>query len=322
MEEGRNILRQMIPKADVLIENYRPGVMGKWDLDYAAARRLNPGIIYASVSGYGHTGPYIKKASYDIVAQAMSGIMSITGAEGGHPTRVGTSIGDIVPGMFCLIGILMALHHRSKTGEGQHIDIAMMDSLFAILENAVMRYQASGEVPGPIGNRHPHVTPFDSFRTKDGHIVIGAGNHSLFKKLCHLLDRSELIADARFADYHSRHSHHKELKEILDQCFSRWSMADALSALESAGIPCAPINTIDNLMENPQIHARKMLVEVEHPVAGKMKLPGTPIKMSETPGNVGTPAPMLGEHTDYVLRKFTGLTDDEIRLLRHKGVVR
>jgi len=248
--------------------------------------------------------------------------MSITGQEGGTPTRVGTSVGDIVPGLFSVIGIMMALYNRTFTGQGQYLDISMMDSLVAILENAIMRYQVTKEVPGPIGNRHPHITPFDSFTVRDGYIVIGAGNPSLFEKLCNILGLPELYRDERFSETHIRHQNHNELKEILNQGFSKRSMADALAKLEEAGIPCAPINTIDRLMTDPQIKAREMLVEVDHPAAGKIMLSGIPIKMSGTPGAIEAPAPMLGQHTDSVLQKFIGLQDNQIQSLRAKGVIK
>jgi CoA:oxalate CoA-transferase len=321
VQEGRALLKEMIKKADVLVENYRPGTMDKWGLGYEDVKSLNPGLIYASVSGFGHSGPYMKLPAYDIVVQGMSGIMSITGQRDGVPTRVGTSIGDIVPGLFTTVGIMMALYYRSLTGEGQRLDVAMFDSLVAILENAIARYQVQKEVPGPIGNRHPAITPFDSFSTKDGYIIVAAGNPKLFEQLCTLLGMPELLTDERFSEYASRHQHEKELKPILDQAFSRYTQAEALAMLGKAGIPCAPINTVDRVMKDPQIKAREMIVEIEHPIAGMLKLAGIPIKLSLTPGAVERPAPILGQHTDKILKEFLGKTQEQIDELRRLNVL-
>ena len=320
-EEGRELLKKLIAKADVLVENYRPGTMDKWGLGYEDTKRLNPALIYASVSGFGHSGPSMKLPAYDITIQGMSGLMSITGQQDGPPTRVGTSIGDIVPGLFATIGIMTALYHRSLTGEGQRLDIAMLDSLVAILENAIARYQVNQEVPRPIGNRHPAITPFDSFSTQDGYIIVAAGNPKLFEKLCNLLGLPELLSDERFSQYAPRHQHEKELKPILDRVFSRYTQTEALDMLAKAGIPCAPVNSIDQVLANPQVKARDMIVEVEHPIAGILKLAGIPIKMSLTPGAIEKPAPTLGQHTEEVLGSFLGLSWEQIEDLQRRGVV-
>jgi CoA:oxalate CoA-transferase len=320
-EEGRALLKELIKRADILVENYRPGTMKKWGLGYEDVRNLNPKLIYASISGFGQSGPYMKLPAYDIVVQGMSGIMSITGQQDGPPTRVGTSIGDIVPGLFTMIGIMMALYHRTFTGEGQRLDIAMLDSLVAILENAIARYQVQKEVPKPIGNRHPAITPFDSFSTKDGYIIVAAGNPKLFEQLCTLLGLPGLVEDERFSEYASRHQHEKELKPILDMAFSRYTQAQALAMLEKAGIPCGPINTIDRIMKDPQVTDRDMMVDMEHPIAGMLKLAGIPIKMSLTPGAVERPSPILGQHTDQILREFLGKTKAEIDELRRMNVL-
>lgn len=319
--EGQQLLKQMVKKADVLIENYRPGTMDKWGLSYDEMKNINPRLIYTSVSGFGHSGPYMKSPAYDIVIQGMSGIMSITGQQDGPPTRVGTSIGDIVPGLFATVGIMMALYSRTFTGEGQRLDIAMFDSLVAILENALVRYQATKEVPAPMGNRHPAITPFDSFSTKNGYIIVAAGNPKLFEKLCEVLQMPELLSDPRFCEPHVRHQNQKVLKPILEQAFSSYNQAQAQELLGSAGIPCAPINTIDQIMADPQVAARDMLIDVEHPIAGILKLAGIPIKMSLTPGAVQAPAPLLGQHTQDVLANFLGLTEVQIDGLRQRKVI-
>jgi CoA:oxalate CoA-transferase len=311
----------MMKKADILIENYRPGTMDKWGLGYEEIKKINPRLIYTSISGYGHSGPYMKEPAYDIVIQGMSGVMSITGQQDGVPTRVGTSIGDIVPGLFTTVGIMMALYSRTFTGEGQRLDVAMFDSLVAILENALIRYQAENVVPMPIGNRHPAITPFDSFSTKDGYIIVAAGNPKLFEKLCEILQIPELLTDPRFNNPQVRHQNQKELKPILEQAFSSYSRAEAQALLGQAGIPCSPINSIDQVVADPQVAARDMLVDVEHPVAGLLKLAGIPIKMSLTPGEIKAPAPLLGQHTEEVLTGLLGLTKDQIDGLRARKVI-
>jgi CoA:oxalate CoA-transferase len=319
--EGRALLKEMLAKADILVENFRPGTMDKWGLGYEEVRKINPRLIYTSVSGFGHSGPYMKLPAYDIVVQGLSGLMSITGPEGGSPTRVGTSVGDIVPALFTTIGIMMALFHRSLSGEGQRLDIAMLDGLVAILENAIARYQVNQEVPKPIGNRHPSITPFDSLAVKDGHIIIAAGNPKLFEDLCHLLDIPELAMDPRFKEYADRHQNEKQLKPILEKALAPYTQTEALARLGQAGIPCAPINSIDRVITDPQVLARRMIVEVEHPIAGMLKLAGIPIKMSATPGKIDEPAPILGQHTEQVLKDFLGKTGEEIEELRRKKVI-
>jgi len=319
--EGRNLLKELMAGADILVENYRPGTMEKWGLDYEKVRALNPRLIYASVSGFGQGGPYAKLPAYDIVVQGLSGLMSITGPEGGAPTRVGTSIGDIVPALFTTIGIMMALFHRSLSGEGQRLDIAMLDGLVAILENAIARYQVNQEIPEPIGNRHPSITPFDSFVVRDGHIIVAVGNSKLFEDLCRVLEIPEVAKDIRFKENVDRHENEKQLKSLLEQALSGYTQAEALTRLGQAGIPCAPINTIDRVVEDPQVLARQMVVEMEHPIAGILKLAGIPIKMSGTPGSIKKPAPILGQDTEQVLKELLGKTQEDIEGLRRNHII-
>lgn len=319
--EGRDLLKEMIVRADILVENYRPGTMDKWGLSYEEVRKINPRLIYTSISGFGHSGPYMKLPAYDIVVQGMSGLMSITGQEGGPPTRVGTSVGDLVPALLATVGILMALFSRTFSGEGQRLDIAMLDGLVAILENAIARTQVSGEVPKPIGSRHPSITPFDAFAVKDGYIIVAAGNPKLFEDLCRILNRPELALDPRFKEYADRHKNEKELKPLLEQALAGYSRTEALALLSRAGIPCAPINTVDQVMADPQVQARDMIVEVEHPVAGILKLAGIPIKMSATPGIIKDPAPTLGQHTEQILKEFLNKTEADIAALRRAKAI-
>lgn len=311
-QEERDLFKEMVKHADVVVENYRPGTMEKFGLGYDQLKEINPKLIYAACSGFGHTGPYRDKPAYDIIVQAMGGIMSITGPENGDPTRVGASVGDIIAGMFTAYGIMMALFHRERTGEGQKIDVGMLDCQVAILENAIARYVTSGIVPRPLGNRHPSITPFSSFTAKDGYIIVGAGNDRLWERLCNILGCPDLIKDERFDTNARRTANVKELTTILNEIFKEKTIAEWLTALEEAGLPCAPINTIDKIVNDPHIQAREMIVEVEHPVAGKLKMPGVPIKMSATPGSVEFPAPLLGQHTYEIIREVLGWDDTKI----------
>jgi len=305
-QEECDVFREMVKHADVVVENYRPGTMEKFGLGYDELKAINPKIIYAACSGFGHSGPYQYKPAYDIIVQAMGGIMSITGPEGGEPTRVGASVGDIIAGMFTAYGVMMALYHREKTGEGQKVDVGMLDCQVAVLENAIARYVTSGSVPVPLGNRHPSITPFSAFTAKDGHIIVGAGNERLWIKLCNILGKPELLTDPRFDTNSNRTVHVKELSAILNEVFIGKTINEWMDVLETAELPCAPINTVEKIINDPQIKARNMIVEVEHPVAGHLKMAGLPVKMSLTPGAVERPAPLLGQHTAELLKEILG----------------
>jgi len=318
--EGKEILKKLVAKADVLVENYRPGTMEKLGLGYDELKSINPGLIYASCSGYGHSGPWSQKPAYDIIIQATGGIMSITGQEGGEPTRVGASIGDITAGLFTAIGILEALYYREKTGEGQKVDVAMMDCQVAILENAIAQYFASGKSPVPIGNRHPTITPFEAFATKTNHIVIAAGNDSLWEKLCRAIGREQLINDPRFATNYDRTKNHSELKPLLQEAFLTKSCDEWIAVLEETGIPCGAINSVEDVIKHPQVCAREMIASVNHPTAGKVNMAGVPIKMSKTPGSIFSPPPLLGQHTREVLQDI-GYSDEAIEELKLNNIV-
>lgn len=314
-EQERELFKELVKHADVVVENYRPGTMEKFGLGYEELKQINPTIIYAACSGFGHTGPYRDKPAYDIIVQAMGGIMSITGPENGDPTRVGASVGDVMAGMFTAYGVMMALFHRQRTGEGQKVDVGMLDCQVAVLENAIARYVTSGVVPGPLGNRHPSITPFSSFTAQDGYIIVGAGNDRLWEKLCSILGRPDLVKDERFDTNSHRTNNAKELGGILNEIFKQKTIADWLTVLENAGLPCAPINTIDRIVNDPHVQAREMIVEVEHPVAGKLKMPGVPVKLSATPGSVDFPAPMLGQHTNEIIKEILGWDEEKITRL-------
>jgi CoA:oxalate CoA-transferase len=319
--KAQELFKKMVKKVDVVLENYRPGTMEKFGLGYEEIKKINPNIIYTACSGFGHTGPYSKKPAYDVIVQGMGGIMSITGQENGEPTRVGASVGDLTAGLFAVIGTLTALYNREKTGVGQKVDVAMLDCQVAILENAISRYLVNGVAPGPIGNRHPSITPFEAFKAKDGYVIIAVGNDRLWKKFCDLINRPELIEDERFVSNAKRTENQKQLKAILDTIFPDKTVDEWLEAIDGAGIPCGPINTVDRVMKDPQVLARDMIVEVDHPVAGKFKMPGLPIKLSETPGAVESPAPLLGQHTEELLHELLGLSKEEVAKLKEEGAL-
>ena len=314
------IIKRMIPKMDVVVENFRPGVMEKLGLGYEVLKELNPGLIYASSSGFGHTGPYSQLPAYDLILQGMGGIMSITGPDSEHPTKVGSSIADIFAGTFCAIGILAALHHREKTGEGQEVDVSMLDSQVAILENAVARYFVTGESPVPIGNRHPSIAPFATFHTTDGFINIAVGNDAIWKRFCELVGRPELVEDSRFSTNGARNDNWQELEPILQEILSKDSTEGWIERLRKAAVPCGPINNIEQVVNDPQVRHRQMIVEVEHPVAGKFKMPGCPLKLSATPAEEFSPAPVLGADLESVLSEYAGLSAEEIEDLKKRGV--
>lgn len=319
--KGKELFLRLVARADVVLENYRATTMERLGLGYEVLREANPRVVYASVSGFGHTGPYADRPCYDIVAQAMGGLMGITGHPGGPPTRVGASIGDITAALFAASGILAALYDRERTGAGQAVDVAMLDCQVAILENAVARYTVSGEIPGRLGNRHPSISPFSSFATRDGDVILAAGNDALWSRFCDLVGRPELAADERFATNPQRVANWAELEPLLAEVFAGRTTDEWVAALGGAGIPCGPINTVDRVVSDPQIRARKMIVTTDHPKAGKVAMAGSPIKLSAAPDEPPDPAPTLGEHTREVLRKYLGLSDGEVEALAAEGVI-
>lgn len=325
-QRGREIFLQLVKQCDVVVENFRPGTMQKLGLDYDTLKAVSPSLIYAACSGFGQTGPSAQQGAYDMIIQGMGGIMSITGEppspdEKRAPVRVGTSISDITAALFTTIGILSALHHRHQTGRGQLVDVAMLDSLVAVLENAVVRYFATGEVPQPLGSRHPAITPFEAFASADGYVIIAIGNDTLWEKFCEHVGRRELISDARFRTNADRTANHSELFPVLSEILRQRTTDAWIDALEKIGVPCGPINAMDKVVNHPQVQAREMITQVVHQITGAVEVPGIPIKLSETPGSVYAPAPSLGEHTIAVLTELLGMRLDEVERLRQEGVV-
>ncbi|MDA0841207.1 MAG: CaiB/BaiF CoA-transferase family protein [Planctomycetota bacterium] len=320
-DEGKEILKDLVRDADILTENYRPGAMKRLGLDYEVLKEINPGLIYAATSGFGQTGPLSPLGAYDMIIQAMGGLISITGEPGRPPVRVGTSIGDLSSALFTVIGILSALHHRERTGEGQFVDIAMLDCQAALLENAVARYAVTGEIPQPLGSRHPSITPFQIFKSKDGYLVLAIGNDATWKKFCDHVGRPDLVTDLRFATNPGRTDNQPELELILNGIFQKKNTIDWLDSLESVGIPSGPIQNVEQVIQHPQIQAREMMIEVTHPVAGPTLMPASPIKLSETPARVERPSPGLGEHNESVLRELLGMSEERIAALKKSGVL-
>jgi CoA:oxalate CoA-transferase len=279
-EGDRDIFERLLQRADVLVENFRPGAMARLGYAWEALHERYPRLVMASTSGFGQTGPYAQRPAYDIVAQGMGGIMSLTGQPGGPPTRVGTSLGDITAALFTAVGIEAALLERERSGCGMYVDVAMLDSQVAILENAIARYTATGEVPGPLGSRHPSITPFEALATRDGYVIIAAGNDALFAKLCHALGCPELARAPRFASNDLRTRNHAALKLALEAALAARSTAEWLALLSEAGVPCAPIQNVQQVLEDPQVAARNMVVTVEGGTDGATRASGNPIKLS------------------------------------------
>ena len=301
----KRILEALLDRADVLVENYRPGVMEKLGLGWEALHRSHPRLVYAAVSGFGHTGPYAQRPAYDMVVQAMGGVMSLTGHPGGPPTRVGTSVGDLTAGLFTAVGICSALLHRERGGEGQKIDVAMLDCQVAILENAIARYFATGEIPRPLGARHPSIVPFEAYATADGHVVVAAGNNQLFARLAEGLGRPDMAKDPRYLDNEARSRNVENLKRDMEAMLSGETTAHWLALLGAAGVPCAPINDVAQVLSDPQVLARNMVVSSEDPEAGPISMAGNPIKLSAfaDPSERGA-VPRLDEHRVKILQEL------------------
>jgi crotonobetainyl-CoA:carnitine CoA-transferase CaiB-like acyl-CoA transferase len=319
---GKEIFLEMVKKADIVVENYRPGTMEKLGLGYEELKQINPRIVYGAVSGFGHYGPYKDRAGYDIIGQAMSGLMSTTGWPGGEPTRTGTAMSDILAGLSVAIGLLAALRHRDVTGYGQKVDVSLVDSTVASMEIINQIYLVEGRLPQRIGNRYESTYPYDSFKAKDGSLVIGAANDKLWQKLCAIMGQPDLGEKAEFDTNWKRVQRHEEVKILVEAWTITKPVKEIVEALLAAGIPAAPINNIEQVVNDPHIAgAREMFVEVDHPKAGKMKITGSHIKLSETKPCIKTPAPLLGQHNDEVYKDFLGLSADEIAAMKQEGLL-
>ena len=319
--EGKEIFKEMVKKADIVVENYRPGVMDKLGLGYDVLKEINPRVIYAAVSGFGCYGPYHTRPGYDILGQAMGGMMSITGAKGGEPTRAGSALGDMLGGLNVTIGILAAVNARTITGQGQRVDVSLMDSVIAATENTALKYLESGQLPPRMGNRYAAVSPYDGFRCKDGTVIIAAGNQKLYEKLCNeILNRPDMITDPRFTDMPGRLEHQDAIQEVIEGVLKDYTMEEATELLLSKGIPAGPILDISQILADPHVKEREMFIETEHPTLGKITVNGCAIKLMDTKPCVRTPAPALGQHNREVYKELLGMSEVEYVQLKDKQV--
>jgi CoA:oxalate CoA-transferase len=302
---GRDIFERLLDKADALVENFRPGTMEKLGYGWERLHQRYPRLVYAAASGFGHSGPYSHYPAYDMVVQGLGGIMSITGHPGMPLTRVGTSVGDLAGGLYTAVALNAALLHRERTGEASKVDVALFDCQLALLENAIMRYTTTGEIPGPMGARHPSITPFEAFATCDGHLIIAAGNDGLFIKLAHALDRADLAENQLFKTNALRNEHQEALRAEIESVLRGKETNHWIAVLEKAGVPCGPVNNIAQALAHPQTAARNMLINVDDPVTGPLELAGNPMKLSGFADPSTRPAaPDLDADRDHILREL------------------
>lgn len=320
-EQGQEILRELIRQSDILVENFRVDTLEKWGLGYDVLQEIHPGLIYCTITGYGYTGPYRHLPGYDFIIQAQGGEMSITGPQEGEPYKVGVAIADITAGLFACNAILAALFENQRSGRGQRIDISLLDSQLAWLANVGSNYLVSGEKPLRYGNAHPNIVPYQTFRARDGYFALGIGNDSQWQQFCLKAGRVEWAGDPRFITNSDRVTNRDALIPLLEELFLQHEIEHWLSILGSLGVPCGPINSIEQVMEDPQVHAREMVIKVEHPVAGAIKMVASPLKISTTPPTVRLPPPMLGEHSAQILDELLGMDDLSIAELHSTGVI-
>ena len=321
--DGQQALKDIAAECDVLVENFVPGTMANFGLSYDDLQAVNPRLVYCSISGFGQTGPYAQRPALDIIVQAMGGIMSITGEPGGGPVRPGSSLGDIIAGLFATTAILAAVQERERSGQGQYIDVSMLECQLAILEAAVGRYVATGHIPGPIGTRHPSFTPFQAFKTADDWIVVAivGGVNDQWPLFCAAIGRVDLIDDVRYVDGYHRTLNYVELLPELEEAFLKKPAAQWLRELERLGIACGPVNRIDQVLADPQVQERGAMVDVPHKRVGNIPVVNSPLRFSRTPVASLGPAPDLGEHNETVLQGLTGYTPDQVERLRADGVI-
>ena len=314
---GQRAVRELAKKAEVLVENHRVGGLARYGLDYQSLTVLNPGLVYCSITGFGQTGPYRNRPGYDFMIQGLGGLMSVTGERddlpGGGPQKVGVAVSDLMTGMYATTGILAALMHRRETGQGQHVDMALLDTQVAMLANLNMNYLVSGRVPGRMGNAHQNIVPYQTFATSDGHIILAVGNDGQFENFCCAAGMPELAADPRFRRNSDRVSNRTVLVPMLETILAKRTSADWLAALEAAGIPAGPINRLDQVFADPQVAARGLKVPMPHPVAPDLSVVGSPLRLSETPVSYRRPPPLLGADTHDVLAGLLGWPDELIQ---------
>ncbi len=319
-EQGISIVRRMLESADVMIHNFRPGVVDRMGLAYDDVSVINPAIVYCTVSGFGTTGPYSSRAGFDLVAQGMSGLMSINGFPGAPPAKIGVPMADLNTGMFCAYGILTAYINRLVTGKGQHVDASLIESGIAYTLYESATYFATGEVAGPLGSAHRMIAPYQAFATQDGYINIGAANQNNWERMCRAVGREDLLDDERFSSNPQRMVNISALTPIMEDTFRTQTTSHWVEILENAGVPCGPIYNIEQVYADPHVQSRDMSVALEHPKAGGIRNIGVAVKLSDTPGSVRTPAPLLGQHSDEVLAQF-GYEESDIAAFRDGGVL-
>ena len=319
--EGQALIRRMAQHCDVFLENFKVGDLARHGLDFASMRDLNPRLVYCSITGYGQSGPYSDRPGYDPIAQAVGGLMSVTGERDGRPQRVGVAVVDVLTATYAVIGILAALRHRDVTGQGQHLDMALLDVQMASMINLAQAYLSAGVVAGRNGNEHPSVVPSQSFACQDGMLMLAAGNDGQFRRLCHAVERADLARDPRFATNEERVRNREELTALLDGLFAQRPVAFWAERLAQAGVPCGPINDIAQAFGDPQVTHRGAKVRLQHPLAGTLDLVANPVRLSETPASYELPPPLLGQHTEEVLQGVLGMAPGEITVLRTAGVL-
>ncbi len=323
--EGQAVVRELAKVSDVLIENYKFGDLARYGLGYADLKALNPRLIYCSVTGFGQTGPYREHPGYDFMIQGMGGMMSVTGepdgAPGGGPQRAGVPVADIITGMYASIAICAAIAHRAETGIGQHLDLALLDSQIALLAYQNTNYFATGKPPGRIGNLHPNIVPYQPFRTADGDVILACGNDNLYRRFCEAAGCPELAGDARFATNGKRVENRAELTRLLQDIFAKRSTREWVALLEAAGVPNGPINNVAQVFEEPQVKARGIRVELDHPVAGKLPSVASPMRFSATPLEHRVAPPVLGQHTEEILGGLLKMSEAQIAALRAAGAI-
>jgi crotonobetainyl-CoA:carnitine CoA-transferase CaiB-like acyl-CoA transferase len=320
-EAAKRILTDLIKISDVVVENFRPGVMKKMGFPYETLKAINPRVIFCSISGFGSKGPDASKPGFDLIAQGMSGFMSFTGEVGGGPIKVGVALADINSGMFAAYGILTALYHRQRTGEGQVVETSLFETMVAELTFQAGRFFATGVAPKPEGNRHPLIAPYESFHCQDGYINIAAGNDNLYAQTCQAIDLPELIKDPRFLNNGLRVKNREALTALMEEKSKIFKVKDLQKKLDEVGVPNGPIWSLDQTLTSEQAYALEMVKEIDHPTCGKIKVTGIPVKLSQTPGAVELPPPTLGQHTEEILTRLLGYSKPEVEKLKKEKVI-
>jgi crotonobetainyl-CoA:carnitine CoA-transferase CaiB-like acyl-CoA transferase len=323
--EGQRIARELARRCDVLVENFKVGGLAKYGLDWDSLRAINPRLVYCSITGFGQDGPYAARAGYDFIVQGMGGLMSVTGepdgTPGGGPQKVGVAVADLFAGMYATVAVLAALTFRERTGQGQRIDLSLLDAQVAMLANQNMNFLIGGQPPVRLGNAHPNIVPYQTFATADGHLILAVGNDAQFRRFCAVAGCAHLADDARYASNRARVANRAALIAQLTPLLRTRTTREWVAALEAAGVPCGPINRLDEVFDDPQVKHRGMRIELPHPLAGSLPLVANPIRLSASPVTHGAAPPLLGQHTEEILQAWVGLSSAELARLREAGIV-